>query len=116
MKSFRRAFEIFDSDGSGKINVAEMDKLILELTTIDPTEEEVKQVQVKEIKSQKKHNFNVKIIKEFDASKDGKVEFKEFVRVMAKKAENAKIMEKEEEFRKAFEVLLAIIVLTLTLS
>ena len=35
---------------------------------------------------------------------------------MAKKAENAKIMEKEEEFRKAFEVLLAIIVLTLTLS
>ena len=45
LKSFRRAFEIFDSDGSGKINVAEMDKLILELTTIDPTEEEVKQVQ-----------------------------------------------------------------------
>ena len=53
MKSFRRAFEIFDSDGSGKINVAEMDKLILELTSIDPTEEEVKQVKVKEIKSQK---------------------------------------------------------------
>ena len=51
MKSFRRAFEIFDSDGSGKINVAEMDKLILELTTHDPTEEEVRQVQVQEIKS-----------------------------------------------------------------
>ena len=47
LKSFRRAFEIFDSDGSGKINVDEMDKLILELTTHDPTEEEVKQVQVK---------------------------------------------------------------------
>ena len=45
LKSFRRAFEIFDSDGSGKINVDEMDKLILELTTHDPTEEEVKQVQ-----------------------------------------------------------------------
>merc|ERR1712241_603043 len=74
LKSFRRAFEIFDSDGSGKINVAEMDKLILELTTHDPTEEEVKQI------------------------------IKEFVRVMAKKAENAKIMEKEEEFRKAFEM------------
>ena len=45
LKSFRRAFEIFDSDGSGKINVDEMDKLIIELTTHDPTEEEVKQVQ-----------------------------------------------------------------------
>ena len=32
------------------------------------------------------------------------MEFREFVRVMAKKAENAKILEKEEEFRKAFEV------------
>ena len=45
MKSFRRTFEIFDADNSGKINVEEMDKLILELTTHDPTEEEVKQVQ-----------------------------------------------------------------------
>ena len=53
MQSFRRAFEIFDADGSGKINVEEMDKLIIELTTHDPTEEEVKQVKVKEIKSQK---------------------------------------------------------------
>merc|ERR1712241_513389 len=87
LQSFRRAFEIFDSDGSGKINVDEMDKHIIELTTHDPTEEEVKQ-----------------IIKEFDADESGKVEFKEFVRVMAKKAENAKIMEKEEEFRKAFEM------------
>ena len=46
----------------------------------------------------------IKIIKEFDADESGKVEFKEFVRVMAKKAENAKIIEKEEEFRKAFQV------------
>ena len=55
LKSFRRAFEIFDSDGSGKINVDEMDKLIIELTTHDPTEEEVKQVnQRKLIQSKKK--------------------------------------------------------------
>ena len=54
---------------------------------------------------EKKHNFNIQIIKEFDADESGKVEFKEFVRVMAKKAENAKIMEKEEEFRKAFKVI-----------
>ena len=46
----------------------------------------------------------IKIIKEFDADESGKVEFKEFVRVMAKKAENSKIIEKEEEFRKAFQV------------
>ena len=49
MESFRRTFEIFDADNSGKINVEEMDKLILELTTHDPTEEEVKQVKKNEI-------------------------------------------------------------------
>ena len=38
------------------------------------------------------------------------MEFKEFVRVMAKKAENAKIMEKEEEFRKAFKVVATVTV------
>ena len=57
-----------------------------------------------------KNKFHIKIIKEFDADESGKVEFKEFVRVMAKKAENAKIMEKEEEFRKAFEVISTITV------
>ena len=55
--------------------------------------------------NQRKERNYFKIIKEFDADESGKVEFKEFVRVMAKKAENAKIMEKEEEFRKAFEVI-----------
>ena len=49
LESFRRTFEIFDADNSGKINVEEMDKLILELTTHDPTEEEVKQVKKNEI-------------------------------------------------------------------
>ena len=44
LQSFRRAFEIFDADNSGRINVEEMDKLIIELTSHDPTEEEVKQV------------------------------------------------------------------------
>ena len=58
LKSFRRAFEIFDSDGSGKINVDEMDKLIIELTTHDPTEEEVKQVFIQEIKGIKRKNIN----------------------------------------------------------
>lgn len=44
------------------------------------------------------------------------MEFKEFVRVMAKKAENAKIMEKEEEFRKAFEVIATVTELNLSQS
>ena len=104
LQSFRRAFEIFDADNSGRINVEEMDKLIIELTSHDPTEEEVKQVN----EFWKGNIFlltkKIKIIKEFDADESGKVEFKEFVRVMAKKAENAKIIEKEEEFRKAFQV------------
>lgn len=44
MDSFKRVFEIFDEDGSGKINLDELDKLILALTNKDPTDDEVKQV------------------------------------------------------------------------
>ena len=45
MNAFRRAFEIFDSDGSGKMNFTEMDKLIMELSSgQDPTDEEVVEV------------------------------------------------------------------------
>ena len=66
--------------------------------------------QSRKLNHRKHHNVDIKIIKEFDADESGKVEFKEFVRVMAKKAENAKIMEKEEEFRKAFEVISTITV------
>ena len=47
MNAFRRAFEIFDTDGSGKMNFTEMDKLIMELSAgQDPTDEEVLQVQM----------------------------------------------------------------------
>ena len=66
--------------------------------------------------NQRKERNYFKIIKEFDADESGKVEFKEFVRVMAKKAENAKIMEKEEEFRKAFEVIATVTELNLSQS
>ena len=44
LDSFKRAFEIFDRDGSGKINMDELDNLLLELTSKDPSDEEVKQV------------------------------------------------------------------------
>ena len=41
----KRAFEIFDADGSGKMNFTEVDKLIMELSSgQDPTDEEVVEV------------------------------------------------------------------------
>ena len=43
-------------------------------------------------------------MEEIDSDNSGKVEFKEFVRVMAKKAESAKIAEKQKEFEDAFRV------------
>ena len=43
-------------------------------------------------------------MKEFDSDGDGNVEFQEFVRVMAIKAENERIAKKEEEYRQAFQV------------
>ena len=87
MTPFKRAFEIFDKDKSGKISAQELDKLILELSNNDPTDEELQQ-----------------LMKEFDSDGDGNVEFQEFVRVMAKKAENERIAQKEEEYRQAFKV------------
>lgn len=45
-------------------------------------------------------------MKEFDSDDSGKVEFKEFLRVMANKAEVAKIKEKEKEFHDAFKVII----------
>ena len=85
--AFKRAFEIFDKDKSGKISAQELDKLILELSNNDPTDEELQQ-----------------LMKEFDSDGDGNVEFQEFVRVMAIKAENERIAQKEEEYRQAFKV------------
>ena len=49
-------------------------------------------------------DFMFQLIKQFDQDASGMVEFEEFVRVMAKKAENSKIALKEEEFRNAFKV------------
>ena len=41
-------------------------------------------------------------MKQLDQDESGMVEFAEFVRVMAKRAEEAKIFQKEREFRDAF--------------
>ena len=43
-------------------------------------------------------------MKQLDQDESGMVEFPEFVRVMAKRAESARIAQKEQEFREAFEV------------
>lgn len=41
-------------------------------------------------------------MKQLDQDESGMVEFEEFVRVMAKRAEETKILQKEREFREAF--------------
>ena len=88
LNAFRRAFEIFDADGSGKMNFTEVDKLIMELSSgQDPTDEEVMQ-----------------LMKQLDADGSGMIEFKEFVRVMARRAAEEKIVQKEKEFMEAFQV------------
>ena len=97
----KRAFEIFDADGSGKMNFTEVDKLIMELSSgQDPTDEEV--VKVYKIIIGKFLNFFLKLMKQLDQDESGMVEFEEFVRVMAKRAEETKILQKEREFREAF--------------
>ena len=45
-------------------------------------------------------------MKQLDQDESGMVEFVEFVRVMAKRAEEAKILEKEREFRDAFRAII----------
>ena len=44
LKSFKRAFDIFDKDKSGKINLGELELLITELSQQSPSKDEVKQV------------------------------------------------------------------------
>ena len=43
-------------------------------------------------------------MQQLDQDKSGMVEFGEFVRVMAKRAEEQKISQKEQEFNSAFKV------------
>ena len=44
---FKRAFAIFDADGSGKMNFSELDKLMVELSSgLDPSDEQVLQVRI----------------------------------------------------------------------
>ena len=105
MAAFKRAFEIFDADGSGKMNFSEMDKLIMEVSGKDPTDEEVILVIAYRILISFIVNKKCfKLMKQFDTDESGMVEFAEFVRVMAKRAEESKIKKKEKEFQDAFKV------------
>ena len=86
----------------------ELDKLVLELTGRDPNEEEVKQAGTMIMRFKLMPitllSSSMQLMEEIDSDNSGKVEFKEFVRVMAKKAESAKIAEKQKEFEDAFRV------------
>ena len=101
LKSFKRAFDIFDKDKSGKINFRELELLITELSQQSPSKDEVKQVDTTAIN----WIFQIisKILKEFDKDRSGKVEFKEFVRIMSKRAREEKKMKTQKEFEDAFK-------------
>ena len=48
--------------------------------------------------------FTLQLMKQLDQDDSGMIEFKEFVRVMARRAAEEKINQKEEEFMEAFKV------------
>ena len=50
LKSFKRAFDIFDKDKSGKINLRELELLITEFSQQSPSKDEVKQVDTTALK------------------------------------------------------------------
>ena len=47
--------------------------------------------------------FSFQLMKQLDQDDSGMIEFKEFVRVMARRAAEEKIKQKEEEFMDAFK-------------
>lgn len=82
-KEYREAFNLFDSDGDGTITSKELGVVMRSLGQT-PTEAELKEM-----------------IAEVDANKDGTIDFKEFLGLMATQT---KERDSEEELREAFKV------------
>lgn len=82
-KEYKEAFNLFDSDGDGTITSKELGVVMRSLGQT-PTEAELKEM-----------------IAEVDANKDGTIDFKEFLGLMATQT---KERDSEEELREAFKV------------
>merc|ERR1712013_754085 len=67
---YKKSFDVFDADGSGKINFTELENLI------------------KNISERKPHEFETQeLLEMLDADADGLVDLKEFIKAMAEKTE-----------------------------
>ena len=102
LEHFKTSFDIFDQDDSGKISYTEMDGFIRSLTDKEPNEEETLLVN-KPIVYQFYRQF-IQFLDMLDKDDSGMIEFPEFVRVMAKRAEAEEIKKKTQEFRDALKV------------
>merc|ERR1712183_240382 len=80
---FKEAFALFDADGNGAITTEELGTVLRSLGQ-DPTEAELKDM-----------------IGEVDEDKSGKIEFPEFLVMMARKA---KAVDTSEELAEAFKI------------
>eukprot|EP01017_Pseudomicrothorax_dubius_P035632 TRINITY_DN5024_c0_g1_i5.p1 TRINITY_DN5024_c0_g1~~TRINITY_DN5024_c0_g1_i5.p1 ORF type:complete len:139 (+),score=45.49 TRINITY_DN5024_c0_g1_i5:63-479(+) len=83
----REAFNAFDKDGSGTIDPEEL-RNVLEEMGQKPTEEDV-----------------LKMINEVDQSNRGVIEFKDFLRAMARQKRMQREREDESDIRDAFDAL-----------
>ncbi|OSX80716.1 hypothetical protein BU14_0033s0060 [Porphyra umbilicalis] len=83
IKEFREAFALFDKDGDGSITASELG-VVMKGMGQNPTDTELQQM-----------------INEVDADGNGKIDFAEFVTLMARKMNNT---DKDSEIFEAFKV------------
>jgi len=70
LTTYKKAFDVFDSDGSGKINFSEVENLITNISERKPHETETQEM-----------------LEMLDVDSDGLVDLKEFIKAMAEKTE-----------------------------
>ena len=81
--AFREAFNVFDSDGDGKITTAELGKVMMSLG-LNPSEQEL-----------------IDIINEFDCNGNKEIDFEEYLSMMSKQIQRS---DSDSELQAVFKV------------
>lgn len=100
----RKAFDLFDLDGSGKISASEFGTVMRSLGQ-NPTDDDIEEllkVKFFELNIINKHKFNP--FQSVDQDMDGSLSFEEFVQLMQKRVESQKDVNEGDLFRDAFKV------------
>ena len=84
--TYKKAFDVFDLDGSGKISFTEVENLIQNISERKPHESETQEVKYIE-EYFFIHCFPFKMLEMLDVDSDGLVDLKEFIKAMAEKTE-----------------------------